>query len=153
AGATPHVSISYQQTDWALERSFVGAVKQCPQSGVVVIENARLGKGKNIASGFLERLITDPQPLFFSTGSGAPVRQPNHLVLAISTTHGSISEDLMNRGLPIHLNPVGNVADRESPIGNPKLEYLPANRTRIEAELHGMIEKWKEAGQPLDMKV
>jgi len=45
------------------------------------------------------------------------------------------------------------VADRKSPIGNPKLEYLPANRDFIEAELRGMVEKWKQAGKPLDKEV
>jgi hypothetical protein len=59
----------------------------------------------------------------------------------------------MNRALPVHLNPVGDVAARQSPIGNPKLEYLPANRERIEAELRGMIERWKAAGRPLDEQV
>jgi hypothetical protein len=36
------------------------------------------------------------------------------------------------------------------PIGNPKLEFLPANRDRIEAELRGMVERWKQAGKPPD---
>jgi hypothetical protein len=74
-------------------------------------------------------------------------------VLAISTNFGTVSEDLMNRGLPVHLHPVGNVADRVSPIGNPRLEYLPANRERIAAELLGMVERWKAAGQPFDEEV
>jgi hypothetical protein len=77
----------------------------------------------------------------------------NHLVATISTNNGTVSEDLMNRALPVHLKPVGNVADRVSPIGNPKLEYLPANRELIEAELRGMIERWKNAGRPMDMNV
>ena len=74
-------------------------------------------------------------------------------MLAISTNFGSVSEDILNRGLPVHLHPVGNVADRVSPIGNPRLEYLPANRERIAAELRGMVERWKAAGQPLDQDV
>jgi hypothetical protein len=153
-GSTLSTPISYQTTDWALERCVVGALNHNPQTGVVIIDNARLSKGgKQIASGFLERILTDAQPLLFSTGTGRPVRRKNDLVLAISTNYGTISEDLMNRGLPIHLNPSGNVADRRSPIGNPKHEYLPANRDRIEAELRGMIEAWKEAGRPLDARV
>ena len=105
------------------------------------------------ASAFLERLVTDPEPLYFATGTGGPVRRKNHLVLAISTNFGTVSEDLLNRALPIHLDPVGDVADRQSRIGNPKLEYLPAHRERIEAELRGMVEKWKESGRPLDLQV
>src|SRR5208337_4502187 len=154
SGMAGSISISYQGTNWALERSFVGAVKSSPDVGVVAIENARLvRRDRLIASAFLERFATDPEPLLFSTGTGSPVRRRNDIVLAISTNYGSVSEDLMNRGLPIHLNPVGNVADRVSPIGNPRLEYLPANKERIAAELRGMVERWKAAGQPLDEDV
>ncbi|HEY7427514.1 MAG TPA: hypothetical protein VH682_24985 [Gemmataceae bacterium] len=150
-GHTPHVSVSYQTTDWALERSCVGALRHSPNTGVLIVENARLDQGnKRIASGFLERLVTDPEPFYFSTGTGGPTRTTNHLVLAISTNYGTVSEDLLNRGLPINLEPKGNIADRKSPIGNPKLEYLPQNQERIEAELHGMIARWVAAGRPID---
>lgn len=151
AGVAVLCAISYQATNWALERSFVGALNNNPNTGVLVVENARLDRrDRMIASAFLERFATDPEPLLFSTGTGRPVRRHNDICLAISTNYGSVSEDLMNRALPIHLNPTGNVADRESRIGNPKLEYLPANREGIVAEARGMIERWKAAGQPLD---
>ena len=120
----------------------------------MVIENARLDRrDRFIASAYLERFATDPEPLLFSTETGPPVRRRNDIVMAISTNYGSISEDIMNRGLPVHLNLIGNVADRVSPIGNPRHEYLPANRERIAAELRGMVERWKAAGQPLDEDV
>src|SRR5262249_36209810 len=90
--------------------------------------------------------------LLFSTGTGAPVRRRNNLVVALSTNDPSVGEDLMNRALPIGLEPVGDVAGRESPIGNPKLEYLPANRALIQAELRGMVERWKAAGRPEDLE-
>ena len=153
-GSTPSISISYQATDWALERAFVGALKHSPQTGVVVLENARLEKqARFLASAFVERFITDPEPFLFSTGTGSPTRRANNYLVALSSNHGAVSEDLLNRGLPIRLKPIGNIADRVSPIGNPKLEFLPANRVRIEAELRGMIEKWKAAGRPLDTTV
>jgi hypothetical protein len=101
----------------------------------------------------LERFATDPEPLLFSTGTGQPVRRRNDLVLAISTNFGTASEDILNRSLPIHLHPTGDVANRKSPIGNPKLEFLPNNKDKIAAELRGMVERWKAAGQPLDEDV
>jgi hypothetical protein len=153
-GRQHQFSVSYQATDWALERSIVGGLKLTPETGVVIVDNARLEKGARvIASAFLERIITDPNPFLFSTGTGDGVRRRNDLVVAVSTNFGQISEDLMNRALPIHLSPVGNVADRESPIGNPKLEYIPANRERFEAEGRGMILRWMREGQPLDTSV
>lgn len=150
-GNTRSTSISYQTTDWALERAAVGALKHDPDAGVLIVDNARVGNGTGvIASAFLERFITDPEPLLFSTGSGSAVRRQNDIVVAISTNFGTISEDLMNRALPIHLQPVGNVAERVSSIGNPKIHFLPANRDRIEAELRGMIQRWIDAEMPRD---
>jgi len=153
-GTNKSVSISYQATSWAVERNFVGAVKNNPEVAVIVVENARLdGREKVIASAFLERFATDPEPQLFSTGTGAAIRIRNEFVLAISTNYGSVSEDILNRAVSIHLNPVGNIADRASSIGNPKLEFLPDNRDKIAAELRGMVERWKDAGSPLDEEV
>lgn len=150
AGTAPLIGASYQATDWALERTIVGALKHSPDTGVIAIDNARVCKGSFIASAFLERFLTDPEPLLFSTGTGGPTRRTNNIVLALSTNDGVVSEDLLNRSLPIHLAPVGNIADRHSPIGNPKMEFLPLNRKRIDASLMGMIERWKKEGQPRD---
>lgn len=148
------VSISYQATNWAFERAFIGAVAKNRDATVVVTENARLEQNtKVIASAFLERLATDPEPQLFSTGTGPAIRVRNNYVLAISTNYGMLSEDILNRGLNIHLQPVGDVAQGATPIGNPKEEFLPANRFRIVAELCGMVERWREAGMPLDTNV
>jgi len=150
AGQTPLSSVSYERADWALQKNFVSIVKHNPDLGVINIENVRLDGNQKFASPFLERILTDPRPVLFSTGTGDAIRRANNLVIAASTNFGKISEDLMNRALPIHLNPVGDVAHRESPIGNPKLEYLPAHSGGIAAELRGLIERWKAEGQPLD---
>jgi hypothetical protein len=148
------VSISYQPTDWPFERAFVGALKTNPDTAVLVMENARLyRRDRFIASAYLERFATDPHPFLFSTGTGEPVRRFNNIVTAISTNFGTVSEDIANRSLPIHLNPTGNVADRDPQIGNPKLEFLPLNKYRIAAELRGMVDKWKKAKKPLDEAV
>ena len=154
AGSHRSVSISYQPADWAVERNLVGAVKFNPDTGVVVIENARLGQNDAcIASAIIERFATDPEPMLFSTGTGGPVRRRNDIVLAISTNYGMASKDILNRSLPIHLSPKGNVADRHPDIGNPRHEFLPENREQIAAELRGMIDRWIAAGRPLDETV
>jgi hypothetical protein len=154
SGLTRSCSISYQSTNWALERSFIGALNSNPELGLVVIENARLDRRDQfIASAFIERFATDAEPFLFSTGTGPASRRRNDVVMGISTNFGSVSEDVLNRSLPIHLNPVGNIADRQSPIGNPRLEFLPTYREEIAAELRGMILRWKDAGQPLDADV
>src|SRR5262249_33750738 len=101
-------------------------------------------------SAFLERMLTEPEPLLYSPGTGPPVRRRNDLVVAVTTNNCTLGTDLMNRALPIRLAPRGNIVDRVSPIGNPKLQFLPANRERIEAELRGVVQRWKETGRPLD---
>jgi hypothetical protein len=132
----------YKATDWAMERSFVGAMKLHPDAAVVNIDNARVNSGdQDIASGFLEGFVTTPKVILFSTGTGIPVSRKNDLVLAIITNEGCLSTDLANRAIPIHLVATGNVEDRASAIGNPLEEFLPANEDRIEAELRGMIQR------------
>jgi len=153
AGTTRQVSISYAAADWSLEKAFVAAVKHEPEVGLVDVENARLGRGQvSIRSAFLERFLTDPEPLLFSSGTGGPVRRRNDIVVAVTTNDSKVIGDLMNRALPIHLAPVGDVAGRSSPIGNPKQEYLPAHRDRIAAELRGILEHWKAEDRPLDLE-
>jgi hypothetical protein len=154
AGSTPIVSVDYQVTDWAFRQGLVAGLESCPEAGLVNIENARLGRSDTlVASATLERILTNPEPTIHSSKVRKAVKFKNYLVFTITTNYGSVSDDMMNRGLPVHLNPVGNVADRESPIGNPMLEYLPKNREQIEAELRGFVEKWKAAGCPLDVNV
>ena len=153
AGLTPSVSIPYESTDWALQRQFVGAVKLVPDVGMVVTENARLGgRDRIIASAYLEMTATTPEPFLFSTGTGAAIRIRNGLVLGISTNYGTVSEDILNRSLPIHLAPKGDIHIRhaESKIDNPRLVFLPKHKEDIAAEARGMIQKWVAAGKPHD---
>jgi hypothetical protein len=154
AGRTPKTSIDYENADWALRQGLVAALKERPGVGLVNVENVRLGRReKVVASAALERFLTDAEPALHSSKVRHAFKVNNHIVVTITTNNGSVGEDLMNRGLPIRLTPVGNVADRNSPIGNPKLEYLPAHCLDIEAELLGMVERWKAAGRPLDQSV
>ena len=93
---------------------------------------------------------TTPEPFLFSTGTGAAIRIRNGLVLGISTNYGTVSEDILNRSLPIHLAPKGDIHIRhaESKIGNPRLVFLPDHKEDIAAEARGMIQKWVAAGKP-----
>ena len=118
---------------------------------MIRLENARVNGRSMIASAFVERFVTDPAPSLYSPGGRAePRRIRNEIVMAMSTNFGVLSEDLLNRGLPIHLEPKGSITDRESPIGNPRQQYLPRYREEIAAEVHGMIERWRAVGMPLD---
>ena len=151
-GLSKSIAIPYQSEDWALEHGIADVLEHTPDVAVVNIDNARLGKrDKLIASACLERALTDPEPFFFSTHR--LIRIPNYIVFAATTNLGMFSEDMMNRGLLTNIESFGDVASRKSPIGNPKHEFLPENEAQIDAELRGMIERWKAAGMPLDLDV
>lgn len=154
AGATPKVSVDYQSTDWAFRDGLIAALSGCPDAGVVNLENARLtGRNPFFASGTLERCLTERNSKLHSTKLHNELKLNPAVVFMMTTNHGKVSQDLLNRGLPIHLNPIGNVADRRPAIGNPKYEYLPRYCDQIGAELRGMYEKWKAADRPLDLNV
>jgi hypothetical protein len=156
-GAIAKADILYECTDWPMTQQFQRQLHLDPEIRVIVLDNVRVdssgGRAKFIRSAFLESFVTMPELILGSPGGGNPIRLQNELVVLITTNDGSLSPDLLNRSLPIHLAPKGDVRPGQSPIGNPKLEFLPTNREKIQAELLGMIARWKEAGCPLDEAV
>ena len=139
------------RADWALQRQFVGAVKLVPDVGMIVAENARLGRrDRIIASAYLEMTATTPEPFLFSTGTGAAIRIRNGLVLEYQHQLRNRQRRHFEPSLPIHLAPKGDIHIRhaESKIGNPRLEFLPNHKEDIAAEARGMIAKWVAAGKP-----
>jgi len=151
AGQTPKTSVSWQQADWATQLAIVVCLNTDHSLGTIRLENARVSGNSKIASAFVERFVTDPAPTLYSPGCGSEPRQiRNDIVMAMSTNFGVLSEDLLNRGLSIHLEPKGSITDRQSSIGNPRHQYLPRYREEIAAEVHGMIERWRAVGMPLD---
>lgn len=128
-----------------------------PEAAFVDVDNVRAESGSRqhllIASAFLESLLTNPQVCLAAPGNNTPLDRPNDLVMALNTNDGHLSPDLLNRALPIRLDVRGDIDERVSLIGNPKLEFLPENQAIIEAELHGMIARWIVAGRPLDEDV
>lgn len=156
-GTVPKAELLYESIDWPMQSQFQKQLRMNPDAGLVVFDNVRLdssgGRAKCIRSAFLESFVTSPEIFLTSPGAGEPMRLANKYVVTINTNDGALSPDLMNRSLPIHLAPRGDVHDSKTPIGNPKLEFLPKNRDLIEAEFRGMIETWKDAGCPTDEEV
>ena len=151
AGMTPKTSVSWEPADWATQKAIIASLNTDPSLGMIRLENARVSGRSKIASAFVERFVTDPSPMLFSPGGRAePCRIRNEIVMSISTNFGELSEDLLNRGLPIHLKPKGSITDRHSDIGNPRHQYLPRYREEIAAEAYGMIARWRANGMPLD---
>jgi hypothetical protein len=150
-GRTAKAEILYEKLDWPMQSQCQRHLQANPAIGLINFDNVRLdsaGGGGFIRGGFVESFITNAEISLAAPGVGQ-FQTKNQYVVAINTNDGTLSADLLNRALPIHLAPKGSVHDRPSAIGNPKLEYLPQNQVQIESELHGMIQRWKDAGQPL----
>lgn len=153
-GAVPKADILFESQDWPMCVQFQRQLKQTPDIGVLDFDNVRLdssGGGRMIRSAFIESFVTAKEIVLASPGAGDPIRVENHFVVLINTNDGKVSIDMLNRALSVHLAPHGSLQDQESPIGNPKYEFLPKHQEQIEAELMGMIERWQLAGRPLDL--
>jgi hypothetical protein len=161
-GKTPKVDLLYEDKDWPMQKALHAQLIQTPEAGIINLDNVRTdssGRAKLIRSGFLESLITTADPgLSSPKGRLRAVRTPNHNLVVLNTNEGAVGADLLNRSLPIRLEPTGDLLQRiararEILGGDIKHEWLPAHREQIEAEMWGMIERWREAGRPRDKTV
>ncbi len=139
--------------DWPMQNQLYAQVMAKPEIGIISFDNVRTRSATSISSGYVESFVTSPEVVIGKATSSKAVWAANKFLVMLNSNEGSLSIDLLNRSLPIRLAPTGDVTQRRSPIGNPKLEYLPANRTQIIAERQGMVERWLRAGTPLDDSV
>ncbi|MBL8797208.1 MAG: hypothetical protein JNM56_25120 [Planctomycetia bacterium] len=161
-GKTAKAEVTYEDKDWPMQRALHEQFLQKPEIGVINFDNVRTdssGRGKIIRTGFLESFITSDEVVLTSAaGRNKPIRTANKFVVLLNTNEGALSIDLLNRSLPIRLNPTGDLTERIATAkaklgGDVKHEWLPAHRDQIEAELWGMIERWVKEGKPLDKAV
>ena len=153
AGLTQMIPLQWEKQDWALGKNLAALKQNNPLAGLFCLGNVRLdGAASMISSAWLEHVLTDPFPVIYSTGTGTPTPVLNNFMFGITTNEGQLSPDLVSRSLLIHLVAFGNLAKRKSSFGAIKEEHLPKVQATLEAELRGMIEKWKRAGKPLDDK-
>lgn len=152
-GCSRMVEISWHRADWALQNEAVSTLHD-PDVAVLTIGNVRASHGSTIQSAFLERIVTSTRSLMQSSKRrGDGYMRDGDFVVAATANDGKFSPDLMNRSLPIYLEQIGDIGSRKSDIGDPKNEYLPLYREEIQAELIGMVERWKAAGKPQSLSV
>jgi len=159
---TMKAEFSYQDKDWPMQKDLHEQLLQRPEIGVISLDNVRTdssGRARVIRTGFLESFITNSEIVLSSaTSRSKPIRTANRFVVLLNTNEGSLSIDLLNRSLPIRLNPTGDLTERIAKVkerlgGDVKHEWLPARHAQIETELWGMFERWLKAGRPLDKSV
>lgn len=161
--STAKAEISYEDKDWPMQRNLHDQLSQKPEIGVINFDNVRTdssGRAKLIRTGFLESFITNSEIVLSSaTARNKPLRMANRFVVLLNTNEGAVSIDLLNRSLPIRLNPTGDLPDRIARAkeqlggGDVKHDWLPAHRDQIDKELWGMIDHWAKEGKPVDEQV
>jgi hypothetical protein len=118
-GNVAKADVLYESIDWPMQSQFQRQFAQNPNIGVMCLDNIRLdsagGKARFIRSGFLESFVTSPEIHLASPSVGATAWFKNRFVMAITSNDGVLSQDLLNRALPIHLAPKGNVQGRRCP--------------------------------------
>ena len=136
-GKTAKAEISYEDKDWPMQRNLHEQLLQKPEIGVINFDNVQdgqFGPGEIIRTGFLESFITNSEIVLSSaTSRSKPLRTANKFVVLLNTNEGSLSIDLLNRSLPIRLEPKGDLTERISRAkavlgGDVKHEWLPASR-------------------------
>lgn len=160
-GKTCKAEILFEDKDWPMQKNLYEQLVHKPEIGVISLDNVRTdssGRAKSIRSGFLESFITNSEIILTSATSRKPIRTANKFVVLLNTNEGSLSIDLLNRSLPIRLDPSGDLSDRIIRAknllgGDVKHEWLPAHQSQIEAELWGMIDLWIKEGKPLDNSI
>ena len=161
-GKTSKAEISYEDKDWPMQRMLHDQLSQKPDIGVINFDNVRTdssGRAKVIRTGFVESFITNSEIVLSSaTSRSKPLRTANKFVVLLNTNEGSLSIDLLNRSLPIRLNPTGDLPERidraKSQLGGDvKHDWLPAHQDQIETELWSMIDRWVKEGRPNDEAV
>lgn len=151
-GNVRRANILYENLDWPIQKQLQPQLNAHPDIGVMTSDNLRTDSShsREIRSGFLEGFITDQEIIMNAPGGGPEVRTPNAFVYFMTMNEGIFSKDFLNRSILSHLTPKGDVTEthRNCPIGDP-MEYLDKYREQLDAELRGMVEKWKKAGKPL----
>jgi hypothetical protein len=161
AGGCPQAHLLYQNRDWPMEQSLQRQLTERPEVGVICFDNVRLGSsggGREIRTGLFERFITNSDVILSAAKLSSTLRTPNKYVVLLNTNEGLLSADLLNRSLHIGLTSAGDMEERLARAktrlgGDVKTEWLPENQHKLQAELWGMIAKWRREGKPLDEAV
>ena len=150
-GSVGKADILYESIDWPMLGQFQRQVKLDPDLGVIIFDNVRLdsagGREKFIRSAFIERFVTNAEVMPASPGAGEAISLPNKYLVVVNTNDGGTESGHSEQG-SAHPSCSQRKHPRPHPDRQPQLEFLPKNRQRIEAELRGLIERWRVAGCP-----
>lgn len=141
-------SATYNQRDEEFEKRLCSIVRN--GTSTIIVDNAKRAQGERnllIESAVLERSITDQILSFRLLGHSTDVRAENIHQFVITANNSECSRDLVTRCVPVSLFLEGDPTQRTYSLAKPE-DYAAEHRLEILAELVGMVERWKAAGQP-----
>jgi hypothetical protein len=143
----PVETASYNANDEEFEKRLGSIVRRGVTT--IIIDNAKSrGREARIDSACLERSITDSILSFRLLGYSQDIRAENSHIFCLTANSANVSRDLVTRSAVINLFYEGNPERRSFSIADPE-GYAQEHRLELYGELIGMVERWKEAGQPL----
>lgn len=143
----PAETVSYNPNDEEFEKRLGAGVRS--SATTLIIDNAKSrGRDPRIESACLERSITDQILSFRLLGQSATIRTENSLIFCITANTSDVSRDLVTRSAVVNMYHEGDPKRRNFSIDDPE-GYAQTHRSQLLGELIGMVERWKQAGQPL----
>jgi hypothetical protein len=139
---------SYTENDEEFEKRLGSIVKS--GATTIIVDNAKAKSRKaKIDSACLERSITDPILSYRLLGHSSEIRAENSHIFCITANAPDVSPDLLTRSVVIDLYHEGNPKLRGFSMNDPEA-YVQTYRRQILSELVFMVERWKDAGMPLE---
>lgn len=143
----PVETASFNPNDEEFEKRLGSIVRR--GATTIIIDNAK-GRARNprIESACLERSITDPILSYRLLGYSQDIRAENSHIFCITANSPDVSRDLVSRSVVVNMFYEGAPERRTFSIPDPE-NYAQEHRLELLGELIGMVERWKDAGQPL----
>ena len=130
-------TVTYNPNDEEFEKQLATCVERGDRT--IVVDNAKQGRAtgrsssvQEIDSPVLERSLTDPVLNYRRLGSNTAIRRPNDVIFSLTMNRAKLSADLRRRSIPINLEFLGPVRDREFSIAQLE-DFVLAHRSRSRA--------------------
>lgn len=135
------------KTDEAELIKETGASLRSGRSSVLVFDNAKLGRGAELSSPFIEANSLAPKVTVRILGQSRLLERVNDLIWVITMNNIRAGKDIVARQLPVRLHCEGDPSQRSFVDPGP-LEIAVEYRSEILAELFGMVVRWNQRGRP-----
>lgn len=139
-------SVTYERNDGELEKKIAACIRR--GSNTVLIDNIHCPGNAVVTSASLERTVTAKNYNFRRVGTSQMITGVNHIQFLGTFNGGTLSTDWSSRSVFVLMHYAGDTPRMPEPVTGPIVDYASKNRTRLLAELLGMLDRWAKAGRP-----